>query len=47
MKQIKILGVLAIALTLGLAACGGTPGGDNSHASDQSSKHTHSWGDWT
>ena len=47
MKQIKILGVLAIALTLGLAACGGTPGGDNSNASDKSSKHTHSWGDWT
>ena len=51
MKQIKILGVLAIALTLGLTACGGgksTPGG-NSNASTPSgtsaptSKHEHTF----
>lgn len=37
MKQIKILGVLAIALTLGLSACGGKPG------DDQPSEHVHTF----
>ena len=40
MKQMKILGVLAIAATLGLTACGGG-GGKKS-----SSKHTHKWGEY-
>ena len=35
----KILGVLAIALTLGLTACGGSSGGN------KSSKHTHDYGE--
>lgn len=39
MKQIKVLGVIAMALALGLTACGG--GGSKS-----SSKHTHNWGDY-
>ena len=37
MKQIKILGVLAIALTLGLSACGGKPG------DDKPSEHVHTF----
>ena len=37
MKQIKILGVLAIALTLGLAACGGGKSGD------QPAEHVHTF----
>ena len=41
MKQIKFLGVVALALSLGLAACNG---GGNSKGS---SKHTHTWGDYT
>ena len=41
MKQMKVLGVLAVALTLGLTACGG--GGNNA----KSSKHTHKWGEYT
>lgn len=40
MKQIKFLGVVALALSLGLAACNG---GGNSKGS---SKHTHTWGDY-
>ena len=39
MKQIKFLGVIGLALALGLTACGG--GGNKS-----SSKHTHNWGDY-
>ena len=42
MKQMKIFGVLAIALALGLTACGGS-GGDKSKST--SSKHTHEYGD--
>ena len=44
MKQIKILGVLAIALTLGLAACNGG-GGDagKSSGNQSSSKHEHTF----
>ena len=44
MKQIKILGVLAIALTLGLAACNGG-GNDNksSGGAQSSSKHEHTF----
>ena len=38
MKQIKILSVLALTLTLGLTACNG--GGKTS------SKHKHEWGEW-
>ena len=41
MKQIKFLGVVALALSLGLAACNG---GGNSKGS---SKHTHTWGEYT
>ena len=45
-KQIKILGVLAIALTLGLAACNG--GGNDKKSNDETpASHTkHDWGDW-
>ena len=39
MKQIKVLGVIAMALVLGLSAC-------NSGGSKSSSKHTHNWGDY-
>ena len=35
MKQMKVLGVLAVALTLGLTACGGTK-----------ECKTHKWGEW-
>ena len=35
MKQMKVLGVIAVALTLGLTACGGTK-----------ECKTHKWGDW-
>ena len=43
-KQIKFLGVLAIALTLGLAACNGGGGDDKSQSGggkDSTSKHVH------
>ena len=40
MKQIKFLGVVALALSLGLAACNG--GGNKG----SSAKHTHTWGDY-
>ena len=40
MKQIKFLGVVALALSLGLTACNG--GGTKT-----SSKHTHTWGEYT
>ena len=52
MKQIKLFGVLAIALTLGLAACNGggsepgnqSKGGDVSSAEGgESTKHKHDW----
>ncbi len=53
MKQIKLLGILAIALSLGLAACDnaasdqGSNGGDQSTpAGETSERHTHKWGDW-
>ena len=39
MKQIKVLGVIAMALALGLTAC-------NNGGSKSSSKHTHNWGDY-
>ena len=47
MKQIKLLGVLAIALTLGLAACNGPAnnGGDESKAGEVSECAKHQWGD--
>ena len=51
MKQIKLLGVLALALSLGLAACdnagGEQPGGDSQGTQtsvEECKKHT--WGDW-
>ena len=46
MKQIKLLGVLAIALTLGLAACNG--GGDQSQEGQQSAEKckSHKWGEY-
>ncbi|MBO7574054.1 MAG: Ig-like domain-containing protein [Bacilli bacterium] len=37
MKQMKVLGVIAMALTLGLTACGG---------GKKSSTHKHDWNDW-
>ena len=43
MKQIKILGVLVIALTLGLAACNGGGGGEKSSGAQSSSKHEHTY----
>ena len=45
-KQIKFLGVLAIALTLGLAACNGG-GNDGGKSEDTQTSHKHSWGEWT
>lgn len=46
MKQIKLLGVLAIVLTLGLAACNGAGenGGDESQAGQVSECEKHTWG---
>ena len=41
MKQMKILGVLAMAAALGLTACGGGGGKKST-----SSKHTHKWGEY-
>ena len=41
MKQMKVLGVIAVAVTLGLTACGG------GKKTPSSSKHTHTWGDYT
>ena len=46
MKQIKILGVIAVALTLGLTACNQPKDGGKSDPA-VSSKHTHKYGDWT
>ena len=43
MKQNKLFGVLAIALSLALVACGNA-GGDDSKAAEECKKHT--WGDW-
>ena len=43
MKQIKILGVLAIALTLGLAACNGGGNDNKSSGTQSSSKHEHTF----
>ena len=43
MKQIKILGVLAIALTLGLAACNGGGNDKKSSGAETSSKHEHTF----
>ena len=52
MKQIKLLGILAIALSLGLAACnggnggeGGNQGGDQSQAGGVSECTKHVWGE--
>ena len=48
MKQIKLLGILAIALSLGLAACnngGGNGGGDESQAGAVSECAKHQWGE--
>ena len=54
MKQIKLFGVLAIAMTLGLAACNqpadpgkDSKGGDVSSVIDASTKHKHDYGEWT
>ena len=44
MKQMRILGVLALALTLGLAACGGA-GDEGGGEAAKSSCKTHKWGD--
>ena len=48
MKQIKLLGVLAIALTLGLASCngGGNSGGNGgeSQSGGVSECEKHTWG---
>ena len=41
MKQIKLLGVLAIALTLGLASCGQS--GSNGKSDDQPAEHVHTF----
>ena len=46
MKQIKLLGVIAVALTLGLTACNKPADGGKSDAS-VTTKHTHKYGDWT
>ena len=54
MKQIKLLGVLAIALTLGLAACNGAGnGGEGGEGGESQQQQTtseeckkHTWGDW-
>ena len=43
MKQIKILGVLVIALTLGLAACNGGGNDKKSSGAETSSKHEHTF----
>ena len=43
MKKLKILGVLAIALTLGLAACNGGGNGSGGGNSGSSSKHVHTF----
>ena len=43
MKQIKLLGVFALALSLGLAACGGASDGGEGNASSGSSKHVHTF----
>ena len=43
MKQIKLLGVLALALSLGLAACGGAADGGDGEGSSGSSKHVHTF----
>ena len=45
MKQSKILGVLALALSLMLSACG-QGGASEESAAAGSSKHTHKYGDW-
>ena len=49
MKQIKILGVLAIALTLGLSACGGKPSsgeGEHVHTFDTSKWESNATEHW-
>ena len=48
MKQMRILGVLVLALTLGLGACGGSGdnGGDNAQSSVEKCK-SHKWGEYT
>ena len=57
MKQIKLLGILAIALSLGLAACNGGNGGEGGEGGEQPVSQpsgesgsekckTHKWGEW-
>ena len=51
MKQIKLLGVVALALTLGLAACNNGNNGNNGDDSQQQQTSAeeckkHTWGDW-
>ena len=43
MKQIKLLGVLSIALTLGLASCNGGGNDNKSSGNQTSSKHEHTF----
>ena len=57
MKQIKLLGILAIALSLGLAACNGGNGGEGGEGGEQPVSQpsgesgsekckSHKWGEW-
>ncbi len=50
MKNKKILTVLGVLLAMGLTACGGKTnpsGGSGGGGGASTSKHTHSWGDWS
>ena len=50
MKQIKLLGVLALAFTLGLVGCNkgnnGNDGGDDQQQTSVEECKKHTWGDW-
>lgn len=50
MKNKKILTVLGVLLAMGLTACGGKTnpsGGSGGGGGASTSKHTHSWGEWS
>ena len=50
MKNKKILTVLGVLLAMGITACGGKTnpsGGSGGGGGASTSKHTHSWGEWT
>ena len=49
MANKKILTVLGVLLAMGLTACGGktNPSGGSGGGGASTSKHTHSWGDWS